>query len=107
MNLAAVLEGSAERDGEREAVVQRGGLRLTYAQLRERAARIATGLEELGLGRGDRVAAVLPNRHETVELYWAAQWAGATFVPVSWRLAPEEVEYIVADSGARHVARET
>jgi 2-furoate---CoA ligase len=107
VNLAAVLEGAAERDGEREAVVQRGGLRLTYAQLRERAARIAAGLQELGLRRGDRLAAVLPNRHETVELYWAAQWAGATFVPVSWRLAPDEVEYVVGDSGARLVARES
>jgi non-ribosomal peptide synthetase component E (peptide arylation enzyme) len=51
VNLAAVLEGAAARAGDREAVVD-GALRLTYAQLRERAARLAAGLAELGLERG-------------------------------------------------------
>jgi 2-furoate---CoA ligase len=105
VNLAAVLEGAAARAGEREAVVD-GELRLTYGRLRERAARLAAGLGELGLRRGDRVAAVLDNRHETVELYWAAQWAGAVFVPLSWRSSREDVDYCVEDSGARLVARD-
>src|ERR1700692_3961082 len=52
------------------------------------AARLAGALAELGLERGERLAAVLRNRHETVSLYWAAQWLGATFVPLSWRAAP-------------------
>src|SRR5262249_36505502 len=51
MNLAAVLEGAAGRAGDREAVVD-GELRLTYAQLRQRAARLAAGLAGLGLDRG-------------------------------------------------------
>jgi 2-furoate---CoA ligase len=105
VNLAAVLEGAAARAGEREAVVD-GELRLTYGRLRERAARLAAGLGELGLRRGDRVAAVLDNRHETVELCWAAQWAGAVFVPLSWRSSREDVDYCVEDSGARLVARD-
>jgi 2-furoate---CoA ligase len=105
VNLAAVLEGAAARAPDREAVVD-GDLRLTYAQLRERAARAAAGLAELGLERGDRLAAVLDNRHETVELYWAAQWAGAVFVPLSWRSSREDEEYCIDDSGARLVARD-
>src|SRR5207248_4196833 len=89
----------------RDALVDRESFRLTYAQLRERAARLAAGLTGLGLGRGDRLATVLDNRHETVELYWAAQWAGAVFVPLSWRSPASEVAYCIDDSGARLVAR--
>jgi 2-furoate---CoA ligase len=49
---------------------------------------------------------VLDNRHELVELYWAAQWLGAVFVPLSWRSPAAELEYCIADSGARLVACE-
>ena len=84
MNLALSLLSAAERTPEAEAVVD-GEVRLTYRQLRERAARLAGALEELGLERDGRLTAVLKNRHETVQLYWAAQWLGATFVPLSWR----------------------
>ena len=82
MNLARSLEYAAERHPEREAVVD-GGVRLSFVELRERAARLAGALADLGLDRGERLAAVLRNRHETVSLYWAAQWLGATFVPLS------------------------
>ncbi|MDX6510631.1 MAG: 2-furoate---CoA ligase [Gaiellaceae bacterium] len=105
MNLASSLEGAAARDPEAEALVQ-GETRLTYAQLRAHAARLAGGLDELGLRRGDRIAAVLNNRHETVQLYWAAQWLGAVFVPISWRLPQEEIDYCVSDCGAKLVAAE-
>ncbi len=103
MNLAAVLEAAAARAGEREAVVQ-SDLRLTFADLRERAARLASGLAELGLRRGEPLAAVLDNRHETVELYWAAQWAGAVSAPPPWRPPAREVDYCPDDAGARLVA---
>jgi len=105
VNLAASLEAAAGRDPNAEAVVQ-GEVRLTYAELREHAARLGGALERLGLRRGDRLAAVLANRHECVQLYWAAQWVGAVFVPLSWRIPPAEVEYCVADSEATLVAME-
>ncbi len=105
MNLAASLEAAAARNPDAEALVQRGGVRLTYAQLLERAQRLAGGLAAQGLGRGDRLAVVLDNRAETVELYWAAQWLGAVFVPLSWRLADEELDYCIEDCGAKLVLR--
>ncbi len=105
MNLALSLLYAAERHPEREAVVDRD-VRLTYAELRERAARLTRSLDELGLGRGDRIAAVLRNRHQTVALYWAAQWLGAIFVPLSWRASEVEVAYCIEDCGARLVATE-
>ena len=43
---------------------------------------------------------MLDNRLETALLYWAAQWAGAVAVPLSWRLSQEELDYCLADCGA-------
>jgi 2-furoate---CoA ligase len=103
VNLALSLLYAADRTPAEEALVD-GELRLTYAQLRERAARLARGLEQLGLERRGRLAAVLRNRHEAVELYWAAQWLGATFVPLSWRATQAEIDYCLEDCGARLVA---
>lgn len=105
MNLALSLLYAAERTPDAEALVGEGE-RLTYAGLRERAARIAAGLEERGVERGDRVACVLRNRAETVELYWAAQWLGACIVPLSYRVSQADIDYCVADSGAKLVLRD-
>jgi 2-furoate---CoA ligase len=105
VNLALSLLYAAERFPDAEALAD-GESRLTYAELRERAARLAGGLAEAGLVRGDRLAAVLKNRRETVELFWACQWLGAVFVPLSWRSSSADVEYCIDDSGARLVATE-
>jgi 2-furoate---CoA ligase len=102
VNLALSLLYAAERTPEAEGLVD-GDVRLTYAQLRERAARLAGGLAELGLERGGRLAAVLRNRHETAELYWAAQWLGASFVPLSWRATQADIDYCLEDCAA-HLA---
>ena len=100
MNLALSLLYAAERTPDAEALVD-GDVRLTYAALRERAARLANGLANRGVSAGDRIAAVARNRRETVQLFWACQWLGAVFVPLSWRVAPEEIEYCRTDAGAR------
>jgi 2-furoate---CoA ligase len=105
MNLAHTLHYAAERTPDAEAVVD-GDVRITYAQLRERAARVAGGLKALGVSRGESVATVLKNRHEHVELFWACQWLGARFLPLSWRNPPSAVEYCVNDAGANVVVFE-
>lgn len=100
MNLALSLLYAAERNPEAEAVVQ-GETRFTYAALRERAARVAGGLAAGGLRAGDRLAAVVRPRHESVQLYWACQWLGATFVPLSPRVSAADIAYCRDDSGAQ------
>ena len=105
MNLAKTLHYAAERAPEAEAVVD-GVVRLSYADLRRRAAALAGGLAAQGLRPGDSLAVVLKNRHQTVELYWAAQWLGVRFVPLSWRTPPAGVAYCVEDAGARLVFHE-
>jgi 2-furoate---CoA ligase len=97
VNLAQSLLYAAERSPEAEAVVQ-GDVRFTYAELLDRAARVAGGLDA---NEGDRVAAVVRCRHESAQLYWACQGLGATFVPLSPRVSAGELEYCREDSGAR------
>jgi 2-furoate---CoA ligase len=99
VNLALNLLYAAERTPAAEALVGEAG-RLTYAGLRERVARIASGLGARGVDRGDRVACVLANEPETIELYWACQWLGAVVVPLSHRLSPSDLAYCIDDSGA-------
>jgi 2-furoate---CoA ligase len=102
VNLALSLLYAAERTPGAEAVVGERE-RLTYGQLRERAAHIAYGLEKRGARSGDRVACVLKNEAETVELYWGVQWLGSCFVPLSPRASQADLDYCIADSGARLV----
>ena len=105
MNLGEHLLACAERHPEALAIVD-GEQRATYAELLERARSAAGGLAALGVAPGDRVAAALKNRIETAVLYWASQWLGAVFVPLNWRLRPDELTYCVNDCGARALAIE-
>jgi len=73
----------------------------TYAQLHERATRLAHALAGLGVSRGDRVAYLGPNQPEFLESLFATGLLGAIFVPLNWRLAVPELEYVLRDSGAR------
>jgi 2-furoate---CoA ligase len=106
VNLALSLLAAAERTPDAEALVGPGH-RPTYAELRGRAARIAAALSQAGVRRGDRVACVLRNEPETVELYWATQWLGACFVPLSHRMSSEDLDYCIEDCGARVVFRDS
>jgi 2-furoate---CoA ligase len=96
VNLAASLLYAAERNPGAEAIVE-CATRLTYAELLDRVSRIAGGLE---LARGERLAAVVRSRLDTVLLYWACQWLGATFVPLSPRASAADLAYCRDDSGA-------
>jgi 2-furoate---CoA ligase len=100
VNLALSLLYAAERHPDAEAVVD-GQTRFTYAGLCERAARLAGGLAEHGLRAGDRLAAVVRCRHESVQLYWACQWLGASFLPLSPRSSQADLDYCREDSGAK------
>jgi fatty-acyl-CoA synthase len=72
----------------------------THAELHDRAARLASVLEAGGVRAGDRVALLLHNRIEFVESLLACHRLAAVAVPTNFRLAADEVEYILADSGA-------
>src|SRR5262249_57397889 len=77
--------------------------RLSYADWYAEIGGVAAGLAELGLERGDRLAVILQNRLEMASLHWACQFAGIVVTPLNWRIKPEELDYCLADSGARAV----
>jgi fatty-acyl-CoA synthase len=80
--------------------LRQGDRALTYAQLAERAARLAAVLREGGVGRGDRVAFLGANDLATFETFFGAGLLGAVFVPLNTRLAAPELAYMLADCGA-------
>ena len=79
------------------------GQRFTYRELNNRVYRLANALTDRGIGFGDRVSGVLLNSNAFLETLFACAKIGAIFVPINFRLSPEEVTFILADSGARVV----
>ena len=73
----------------------------TYWDLQQAANRLSNALAALGVGRGDRVALVLPQRPQTVITYFACFQMGAIAVPLSFLFGPDALEYRLANSGAR------
>src|SRR5689334_21472930 len=102
-NLLQMLRRAVDTAPESEALVELGGDRVTYAQLWDRAARVAGGLRAAGVQPGDRVANRLPNGNDWVYAFWGTLLAGAVVVPVNTRFAESEVRYVVEDSGAAYV----
>jgi len=77
------------------------GETISYAELDARSNRVARLFRARGLRRGDTVAFFLQNHVRYLELAWGAQRAGLFYVCVSAKLTAPEVDYILADSGAR------
>ena len=73
----------------------------THAEFDRRTSRVANALLAAGVRPGDRVAHVGKNTDFYFELVFACFKAGAVIVPITWRLAPAEVIYIVNDAQAK------
>ncbi len=76
-----------------------GARRRGHAEVAERAERIAGGLHRLGVRPGDSVCILMRNDIAFIEAAYAAMRLGAYAVPVNWHFKPEEVAYILQDSG--------
>lgn len=74
---------------------------ITYGELAEEVDRAARMLGGLGIGRGDRVGLMFPNRPEMLALYFACFRMGAIVVPVNTRYVRDEIEYALDNSGTR------
>jgi fatty-acyl-CoA synthase len=96
---AAFLRRSASVFPERVAIVD-GERRWTYREFADRCDGLRATLAALGVGTGDRVAALCVNSHLMLELHHAVPAHGAVLVPINIRLAPDEIVYIVEHSGA-------
>jgi long-chain acyl-CoA synthetase len=97
--LARLLDAACGRHPEKIAIVG-GDRQLSYAELRDMAARLAGTLTAAGLA-GDRIATLLPNGPELIVCYLACWAAGVTMVPFEYVDAPPEIVYGLRDSRAR------
>ena len=89
---------------DRPAVIMaESGRTLTYKELDDNSARLASALHAMGLRQGDVIAMLSDNAAEAFEIYWAALRSGLYITAVNWHLAAEEAAYILQDSGARVV----
>jgi fatty-acyl-CoA synthase len=92
------LDIHAEQRPNHPAIVDCvGGQTVSYAQFRRRSGAQAVRLQTLGVGAGDRVAVLSPNRIEILEMLFACARLGAILVPLNWRLSVDEQAKIFAD----------
>jgi len=73
----------------------------SFAQVDDASNRVAQGLKSLGVGAGDRVACLTKQTVECAVLVLAANKIGAVCMPVNWRLAAPEIEYILNNGQAK------
>lgn len=99
-SLTALLAAVSAGHGSRVALVD-DETSTTYAELSKRVERLAAGLAEAGIGRGDAVAIWLPNRSAWVELVFAVARLGAVAVGVNTRYRSRELLHVLKSSSAK------
>src|SRR6266571_3431324 len=97
--------GRAARYYPERTALASGGTRSTFRELHERVARIATALSRHGFEAGDRLAMLLPNEPEYIELVYACAWLGVIAVPLNTRLSTIEIDHVLVDASPRGLIR--
>ena len=100
LNPITLLERSAAVYPGKTAVVH-NETRYTYAQFHERVCRLSSALRQVGVGRGDRVAFLVPNIPAMLEGHYGPLRLGAILVAINIRLSAREIAYILNHSGAK------
>ena len=104
LTLTTVVDRAEKLTPSRKVVSRRpdGSIhRTTIGECAQRARRLASGLKNLGVGNGDRVATLLWNQPEHLELYFGVPLMGAVLHTVNPRLGHDELAFIVADAEDR------
>jgi acyl-CoA synthetase (AMP-forming)/AMP-acid ligase II len=100
MNIGQIQKLNAKKFKDTVALMDQDRS-FTYPAMNRRVNQLAHGLSALGLQKGDKVAVFLENCIEIVELFLATAKTGIILVPINFRLAGPEVEYIVNNSDAK------
>ena len=100
LNIATVLREAASAQPDKPCLVL-GPTTVSYRDVDTQSARLAAGLLELGLERGDTVAVQLANSADFVFAYFGIMRAGLVMVPMNPLLRGQEVKHLLTDSGAR------
>jgi long-chain acyl-CoA synthetase len=82
-----------------------GAARPTFRELHARVGGIAAALRRLGFGAGHRLALLLPNETEFLEVLYACAWLGVAAVPLNTRFSSTEIDRVLADATPRGLIR--
>jgi acyl-CoA synthetase (AMP-forming)/AMP-acid ligase II len=102
VNISRVITRHAKYRPEHLAVVFEDQ-RLTYAEFNSNVNRLANLLLDMGIKKGDKVAAILPNCLELLEIYWAVAKTGAVVVPRSTLLLGKGLKTLLVDADTRMI----
>ncbi|HVV08044.1 class I adenylate-forming enzyme family protein [Amycolatopsis sp.] len=105
--LAEVLDAAGEQHGDREAYVEPGKVRLTFAELARASDGLAAALAARGVGHGDVVALMLPSSADYAICYAAIARLGAVTTGLNTRLGPREVAAVLDRARPALVIRDT
>jgi long-chain acyl-CoA synthetase len=97
--------GRASRYYSAQPALSLGGVPLTFSALENRVKGIAAALNALGFKAGDRLALLLPNGPEYIELVYACSWLGVIAVPLNTRLSLAEIDRVLADATPHGLVR--
>ncbi len=100
MEIPDIVRNAVKRFPTRTCVME-GSRSLTFAETEARASTLVGAIQAAGLRRGDRVALLAENELEYLEIQVAAMRAGVILVPLNYRLATPELEYILKDCTPR------
>ena len=104
--LCESLLNSANRVPDKTAIVIEGNA-YTYGDLLNNAQRLAQGLVDRGLHRGDRLAIYMDNTWPCIVSIYASMLAGGAFLVINPQTKPDKLEYILRDSGAEILLSDT
>lgn len=91
------LKLNALRYGDKEAISY-DGKRFTYREFNDRVNQLSHALQSLGVKKGDKVAFMLPNCNELVEIMFACSKIGAVFIPINARFVGREIAHVLNNS---------
>ena len=100
--LHRILEATVEEFPERDAVIFQGQ-KITYGQLGRQVDQMASGLAQLGLGKGQRMAIMLPNCPQFIVAYYAILKIGGVVVNVNPMYVERELEFQLKDAGVEMI----
>ncbi len=100
MNIAWWVQRWAELNPDKPALVFEGRT-ISYAELCRRADRTSCWLQSIGIEKGDRVAVMLGNCPEFIDLLLACSRLGAIFVPINFRITSVELDYFITNCRPR------
>jgi fatty-acyl-CoA synthase len=100
MNISWWVKRWSELHPHKTAIIYED-TKTTYSELHQKVNQTCCWLQSLGIEKGDRVAVMLKNCPEFLELYLACSRLGALFVPINYRLAAPELDYTLSNSRPR------